>query len=155
MANFVPNSITVTLHAPNVPYRRADIELRGVDHSKASYEGRLFFNYQDATPSTPKDDEHHYAGSFWVFGHGGCAGDEGHCEVPATRRGFDFRPPHQLTPATYRVIVTEKLMQMTGLGETFTLTVVPYVRPEIAEPLPAVLVTDLLQVQRVDLLAYK
>jgi hypothetical protein len=155
MADFVPNPITVSLSAPNVAYTRADVELYGVDHSKASYEGRLFFNNTSATPSTPKDDEHRYAGSYWVFGHGGCAGDEGHCDVPTTRRAYDFRPRHQLTPATYRVIVTDKLKQMIKPGETFTLTIVPYVRPEIAEPLPAVLVTDLLHVQRVDLLAYK
>jgi hypothetical protein len=155
MAVFVPNPITVTLQAPIASYRRADVEVHGVDHSRASFEGRLFFNNPDATPETPTDDEHHYGGSFWVFGHGGCAGDEGHCEVPSTRRPFDFRPEHQLTPNSYRVIVTSKLRELTIPGEPFTLTVVPYVRPESAEPLPANLVTDLLHVQRVDLLTYK
>lgn len=155
MTDFVPNPITVTLQAPQAPYRRADIQLHGVDHSRASFEGRLFINNPGATPDTPTDDEHRYAGSFWVFGHGGCAGGEGHCEAPPARRPFDFRPEHQLTENSYRVIVTGKLRRMVGAGETFTVTVVPYVRPEAAAPLPEKLVTDLLRVQRVDLLAYQ
>jgi hypothetical protein len=155
MAIFVPNPITVTLQAPAMLFRRADIALHGVDHSKASFEGRLFFNSPNATPSTPTDDEHSYAGSFWVFGHGGCAGDEGHCEVPDARRPFDFRPAHQLTLASYRVIVTDKLRQMITVGQPFRVTIVPYVRPELAEPLPESLVTNLLQIQRVDLLIYQ
>jgi len=154
MANFVANPVTVTLQAPTTAYRRADVEVHGVDHSKASFEGRLFFNNPGATPETPTDDEHHYAGSFWVFGHGGCAGSEGHCEVPTARRPFDFRPEHQLTETSYRVIVTGKLQKMTTPGQPFTVTVVPYVRPEVAEPLPTNLVTDLLHVQRVDLRTY-
>jgi len=154
MADFIANPITVTLAAPTAPFRRADIALHGVDHSKASFEGRLFFNNPDATVATPTDDEHRYAGSFWVFAHGGCAGDEGHCEVPAARRPFDFRPEHQLTEMSYQVIVTDKLRELTTPGDSFTVTVVPFVRPELAEPLPAKLVTDVLQVQRVDLLTY-
>ena len=96
MATFVANPLTVTLTAPGEPYYRADLEFHGVDHSKASFEGRLFINNPDAGPDTPTGDES-YVGSFWVFGHGGCAGDEGHCEPPAERRAFDFRAEHQLT----------------------------------------------------------
>ena len=154
MATFVPNPVTVTLQAPKTPFRRADLEIHGVDHSKASFEGRLFFNNTEATPATPTDDEHRYAGFFWVFGHGGCAGDEGHCEVPTSRRPFDYRPEHQSTAISCKVIVTGKLRQLVTPGESFTVTVVPYVWAEIAAPLPENLVTDLLEIQRVDLLAY-
>ena len=100
MATFISNKLTVTLEAPREPYRRADIEFHGIDHSRASYEGRLFFDHPDAGPETPTDDDNRYAGSFWVFGHGGCAGDEGHCEVPVVYRPFDLRPEHQLTPTS-------------------------------------------------------
>ncbi len=155
MADFAPNPITVTLRAPKWPYRRADVEVHGVDHSKASFEGRLFFNNADANAGTPTDDDHRYAGAFWVFGHGGCAGGEGHCDVPPSRRPFDFRPEHQLAETSYRVIVTDKLRELVTPGETFTVTVVPYVRPEAAEPLPANLVTDLLHIERVDVLTYQ
>jgi hypothetical protein len=154
MATFVPNPLTVTLTAPAEPYYRADLEFHGVDHAKASFEGRLFINNPEASLETPVDDES-YAGSFWIFGHGGCAGDEGHCEPPTERRPFDFRPEHQLTPVSKRVMITEKLRALVSPGREFTVLIVPYVRPEHAASLPDSLVTDLLQVHRVDLLTYQ
>jgi len=154
MAEFVANPLTVTLTAPAEHFYRADLEFHGVDHSKASFEGRLFINNPDAGPDTPTADRS-YAGSFWIFGHGGCAGDEGHCEPPSQRRAFDFRPEHQLTAVSKRVMVTEKLRELVQPGQEFTLRIVPYVRPELAAPLPANLVTDMLHVDRVDLLAYQ
>ncbi len=154
MAEFVANPLTVTLTAPGEPYYRADLEFHGVDHSKASFEGRLFINNPDAGPGTPAGDDS-YAGSFWIFGHGGCAGDEGHCEPAAERRAFDFRPEHQLTPVSKRVMITGKLQALVQPGQDFTVTIVPYVRPELAEPLPANLVTGILQLDRVQLLTYQ
>lgn len=154
MATFVSNPVTVTLTAPDGPYRRADLEFHGVDHSKASFEGRLFLNHPDAGPDTPTSHES-YAGSFWIFGHGGCAGDEGHCDPPRERRPFDFRPEHQLTPMSKRVVVTETLRALVQPGQDFTVRIVPYVRPENAGPLPANLVSDLLRFDRADLLTYQ
>jgi hypothetical protein len=154
MATFVSNPVTVTLTAPDEPFRRADLEFHGVDHSKASFEGRLFINNPDAGPETPTSHES-YVGSFWVFGHGGCAGDEGHCEPPAERRPFDFRAEYQLTRVSKRVMVTQKLTALVGQGQSFSVRIVPYVRPENAEPLPATLVTDLLQFDQVALLTYQ
>jgi hypothetical protein len=154
MAQFVANPLTVTLTAPGEPYYRADLEFHGVDHSKASFEGRLFINNPDAGPNTPTDDDS-YAGSFWIFGHGGCAGEEGHCEPAAERRAFDFRPEHQLTTVSKRVMITDKLQALVQPGQDFTVRIVPYIRPELAELLPVNLVTDILQLDRVDLLAYQ
>ena len=154
MATFVPNPVTVILATPNVPFYRADLEIHGVDHSKASFEGRMFINNLDAGPDTPTSHES-YVGSFWVFGHGGCAGGEGHCEPPAERRPFDFRAEHQLTRVSKRVVITQKLKALVGHGQTFSVRIVPYVRPENAEPLPASLVTDLLQFDEVALLTYQ
>jgi hypothetical protein len=154
MATFESNPLTVTLTAPAEPYRRADLEFHGVDHSGASFEARLFINNPAAGPQTPTDDAS-YAGSFWIFGHGGCAGDEGHCEPPAQRRAFDFRPEHQLTALSKRVIITDKLRELVRPGQEFSVRIVPYVRPENAEPLPASLVTGLLHFDRADLLTYQ
>lgn len=154
MATFVPNPVTVTLTAPGEPYRRADLEFHGVDHSKASFEGRLFINNPEAGPGTPTDDPS-YAGSFWVLGHGGCAGAEGHCEPPRERRPFDFRAEHQLTPMSKRVVVTGTLRALVQPGQTFSVRIVPYVRPENAEPLPGNLVSDVLRFDRADLLTYQ
>jgi len=154
MATFVSNPITVTLTAPDEPFRRADLEFHSVDHSKASFEGRLFINNPDAGPDTPTSHES-YVGSFWVFGHGGCAGDEGHCEPPAERRPFDFRAEYQLTRVSKRVVVTDKLRELVGQGQAFSVRIVPYVRPGNAERLPANLVTDMLQFDQVALLTYQ
>jgi hypothetical protein len=155
MATFTANPTSVTLQAPIEPYQRADIVLHGVDHSRASFEGRLFFNNPNAGPTTPTDDANRYAGSFWVFGHGGCAGDEGHCEVPTERRPFDLRPEHQLTPMSLKVIVTDKLKQFVEPESNFTVSVVPFIRRESAELLPDELITDLLHFDRLDLLTYQ
>lgn len=154
MATFTANPATVTLTAPAGPYRRADLEIHGVDHSRASFQARLFINNPGASAETPPSDRS-YAGSFWVFGHGGCAGDAGHCEPPSSRRAFDLRPEHQLTPMSKRVMITGRLRELVQPGAAFTVSIVPYVRPESADRLPEALLTDLLQFDRVDLLAYQ
>jgi hypothetical protein len=103
----------------------------GVGHSRSSFTARLFFNQRTATAATAVDDEHGYAGSFHIFGHGGCAGDEGHCEVPTERRPNDLRPVHQLTALSKRVIVTDALRRALSGADTLQLTVVAVLREEL------------------------
>lgn len=89
---------------------RADLEVRCINHSGPSSEARVFFNKPDADENTPPDAASGYAGSFYVFGHGGCFGDVGHCDVPQGPRGpFDRLLPHPLTPQKRRIVVTEPL----------------------------------------------
>lgn len=147
--------VTLTLRAPTGDFRRADLEFYGVDHSRSSYTARLFFNQPDADAATPTDDEHGYAGSFHIFGHGGCAGDEGHCEVPTDRRPDDLRPPHQLTPLNKRVTVTAALQRALRHGQQLQLTVVAVLREELVTSYGAELTSDLLHFDRVDLLTYQ
>lgn len=52
-----------------------------------------------------------YVGSFSVFGHGGCYGDVGHCEVVPRDDPFDVRPPHPLTPWTKTVILPDGALE--------------------------------------------
>jgi hypothetical protein len=93
-------------------YARADLIFGDVDHSLASYEGRIYINPPDAGVDTGRDHSA-YAGSFHIFGHGGCFGDAGHCDVPTEPRDpFDLRGPHQLSPATKAVIVTDALKRI-------------------------------------------
>jgi tyrosinase len=108
---------------------RADIEFHEVDHAGASYEGRVYLNNPDANADTGKEDPS-YAGSYNVFGHGGCLGDAGHCEV-TPRRPYDPRPAHPLTKAKKVVIATEKVKEAIAKGDEVTVCVVP-----IVEPLP-------------------
>jgi hypothetical protein len=94
-------------------FTRADLVFSGVDHSETSYEVRVFLNNPAADASTPRTAAHGYAGRFVVFGHGGCFGDEGHCEVPSEpRAGTDLRLAHPLTPQTKLVTVTDALRRI-------------------------------------------
>jgi tyrosinase len=107
-------------------FSRADIEFEGLDHSGSSYEGRLFVNNPDADADTETTDENGYAGSYFIFGHGGCFGDEGHCDV-APRQTYDPRPPHPLWPTRKVVIATEAIRRAAAAGSTMTVTIVPIV----------------------------
>ena len=124
---YTSQPINSRVSALGVNFTRADLEFHGVDHSGASFEARVFFNNPNADESTPKTAANGYAGSFYVFGHGGCFGDVGHCEINAEQRPYDPRPAHMLTPIKKTVIVTEALRRAIEQGETITVTVVPII----------------------------
>jgi hypothetical protein len=117
----------IQLGAIDRDFSRADIEFNGVDHSGASFEARIFLSNPAADEHTQTSLETGYAGSFHIFGHGGCFGDEGHCEV-VPRRAYDPRPAHPLSPARKVVIATEAIRKALQSGDTATVTVVPIVR---------------------------
>ena len=107
---------------------RADLTFYGLDHSGPSYEVRVFFDKPDAGADTPLDDPS-YAGSFSVFGHGGCFGEEGHCDVRRPVSAFDRRLPHQLVPATRVLICTAAIRRLVAGGrDRVTATLVEVVR---------------------------
>ncbi len=126
---------------------RADLVFYDVDHSGASYEARIFINSPDADADTPRDHPN-YAGSFHIFGHGGCYGDVGHCDVPTERDQFDFRPPHQLVPASKTVVITDAFKRIVGPHDaTITVTVVAFA--------PGDTPNDVLQFDTIRLLTYQ
>ena len=131
-------------------YSRVDLVFHGVDHSKDSYEGRVYVNAPDADASTGRDASA-YVGSFHVFGHGGCFGDVGHCDVPeGPRRPFDLRPAHQLTPQTKVLIVTDLLRSVLAgdrSQRSITVTVVAVVVGEASN--------EVLRFDEVRLLSYQ
>jgi tyrosinase len=125
---FTSKEVPIDFAGPEHRYSRADLEIDGIFHGEASYEGRIFFNNPKADDKTPRTLENGYAGSFHIFGHGGCLGDPGHCEVNEhNREDYDFRPPHPLTPAKKRVTVTDALREVAKNNKTVTVTVVPVV----------------------------
>ena len=97
------------------PFARADLIFNGVDHSGASFEGQVFLDPRGVGRDASREHRA-YVGSFFVFGHGGCFGDIGHCDLPRERDPFDLRPPHQLEPATRILTVTEALEGLLGRG---------------------------------------
>ena len=100
-------------------FSRADLIFTGVDHSSVSYEVRVFLNNPDADESTPRNEEAGYGGRFVMFGHGGCYGDAGHCEVPADprRAAHDLRPEHSLVGQTRIVTITRALQRVLDASE--------------------------------------
>lgn len=135
-------------------FTRADVVLTGVDHSGCSYEVRLFLNNPGADSSTPRDPSSGYAGRFHVFGHGGCFGDVGHCDVPPPSHDpTDLRPPHPLTPLWTYVTVTSALRRLLAVGEELaTLAMVPVSLPPLrsaGRPAP-----ELFRYETVDLRTY-
>ena len=130
-------------------FTRADLIFYGVDHSGASFEARVYLDDPDATLQAGRDAPS-YAGAFHIFGHGGCFGDEGHCAVPSEPADpYDLRAPHQLTPQTKIVTITEALKAILGdkRPEQLTVTVVAETPGEQSN--------DVLAFERLRLVTYK
>jgi tyrosinase len=147
VARFVSEPLEVQPREPDdAAYFRADLVFYDVDHSGPSYEARVFINAPEANLDTPRDDPH-FAGSFCIFGHGGCFGDVGHCDIPTERDPFDLRPPHQLIPAHKTVVVTDAFKRLVKPeDDQLTVTVVACV--------PGADKHDVLKFERVRLLTY-
>jgi hypothetical protein len=141
---------TIDATAIDRDFVRADIEFEGLDHAGPSYEGRVYLNKPDANEMTePNIPE--YAGSYFIFGHGRCLGDVGHCEA-VPRRPFDPRQAHPLTPARKIVIATHAIRQALQSTDQLTVTVVPVIlstSPFVGRP------DDLVKYERVRVTTYR
>jgi hypothetical protein len=135
-------------------FARADLVFYGVDHSGASFEARVFIDNAEANAETPREDSS-YVGSFRIFGHGGCFGEEGHCDVPrGPHDSFDLRLPHRLLPYTKTVGITSFLRQrlQQGNSEPITIIVIPVARDLSSSQEGAT--EDLLAFERLALVTY-
>jgi len=111
-------------------FTRADLEFYGIDHFRPSYIAEIFFNDPEVDESNADEERPSYAGSFSIFGHRRCVGDEGHCVVHEYPRRFDDRPSHPLTRAFKRVIVTDALRKLGDAGE-LKVTVIATTAPDL------------------------
>lgn len=111
------HSRPLELPDPEHPLSRADLAFYDVDHSRASFEVRVFLGARRGLSRDAGADEPSYAGSFFVFGHERCHGDEGHCEVPSGRDPYDFRLPHHLEPGVQIVTVTDAVRRLLEAGK--------------------------------------
>lgn len=98
-------------HAPS-DYTGAHLEIYGIDHYRPSYYALVFFDDPELTPDNASEERDSYVGSFAIFGHARCYGDEGHCDPPAGSRRFDPRRSHPLTKAFKRVDVSDGLAKV-------------------------------------------
>lgn len=147
----VPNHLEKELD-----FDHADLQFHDVDHSGYSYEVRVYLNNEDASAETGRDETRGYAGSFHIFGHGGCYGEEGHCDP--SRRGsyaFDYRLPHPLLPIMKSIEVTDTLKRLREAGaEQLSVTLVP-IRYESSAALVPDDVHDALKLESVSLVTYE
>jgi tyrosinase len=148
---YVSDHIAIPAREEEADFARADLEFYGVDHSGSSFEARVFLNNPEANETTPREKEVGYAGSFYIFGHGGCFGDAGHCDVPeGPSDPFDRRSPHPLTPQKRTVVVTEALKRLRETADgDLTVTVVP-----VASDSPVNAEDDLLRFEQLALITY-
>jgi tyrosinase len=119
-------------------FSAADLIFYDVSHANRSYEALVFLNAPEVDAGTPREPEAGFAGSFVIFGHGGCFGDEGHCQVPSFHKDpFDSRPLHPLTPQTKMVDVGEALRRVAPESERLLVSVLAVVpaaeRPELED----------------------
>jgi hypothetical protein len=124
---YTSKPVSIDFAGPSHRFASADLEILGIDHSQSSYEGRVFFNNPKAGANTPKTLDQGYAGSFYIFGHGGCFGDVGHCEINERLDAYDMRGPHPLAPTQARVPVTAALKQFAKSNSEISITIVPVV----------------------------
>lgn len=137
MDHFVSPPIDLTPSQAAAKFSRADLVFYGVDARGASFTARVFVDSPGAERDISPTRDDGYAGFLTIFGHGGCFGDEGHCDVPTERDPFDPDPPHALTPQTKLVDVTGRLAEIAG--EVVIVTVLPITRskggPELIDAL--------------------
>lgn len=145
--------LNLRLPADPCPFHRADLVFLGLEHGGPSTEVRIFFNAHDADETTPVTPEAGFAGFFAIFAHGGCFGNEGHCDMPE-RRAADFRPPYDLTPITKHVTVTEAVRRLIDAGvRDVEVTIVP-VLEDVPAYVPEEMLAEPVVFQRLSIVFY-
>lgn len=138
MDHFVSDPLPLSPSVGAGSFNLAQLVFYEVDHSGPSFRALAFLNAPDAKYGTPLVEDSGYAGSFTIFGHGGCSGEEGHCHVPEYQKDpFDYRPLHGLTPQTKLIDITAALKRVCADPEAdhsrLQVTVVPVVPGAPAE----------------------
>ena len=132
---------------------KATLEFHGINHSGPSYEARVFLNNKNANEKTTKTEKNGYAGSFYIFGHGGrCYGGPGHCKIPPkdTVDPYDNRRSHPLTPTFRYVTITKQLQKLAKKTNKISVTIVPIAKSydEMAD------FENILQFEKLSLITY-
>jgi tyrosinase len=105
-------------------FTKAEVRLHWVPQLARSCFIRVFLNQPGADASTKITNNPHYAGYIGVFGHGGCYGGPGHCDLPPQRaRAFDVRPRNHNTPRNHRIDVTAAAKELLKKKGTDTLQI--------------------------------
>lgn len=110
-------------HGAGRAFVRADLEVYRINHFRPSFVVNVYFDDADVDEATDSRGRATYAGSFSIFGHTTCVGDEGHCVEHVEASRFDDRPSPPLTRAFKRIMVTEALRRCLD-REQLTITLI-------------------------------
>jgi hypothetical protein len=115
-------------HGAGRAFRRTDLEFYRINHFRPSYVVNVYFNDPEVDEASDSRSRATYAGSFTIFGHTTCVGDEGHCVEHLEASRFDDRPSPPLTRAFKRIMVTDALRRVLD-QEELTITLIATVSP--------------------------
>lgn len=127
MDRFVSNPIDLPAAVKAGEFTRVDLIFYGVDARRDSFRALVFLDEPGSAPEVSPERTDGLAGTFTIFGHGGCVGhDPSHCDPEEELvQPFDSRPPHPLQPQTKFVEVTKALRGYDH--DTVVVTVIPIV----------------------------
>ena len=117
---FVSSPIRLALDTKKLDFKRADVEVHGLEQAGPSFEGRIFLNNPSADLNTPVTRENGYAGSFHIYGYGIWPGDLEKDGDKRTAKSDEVRAPIHKT-----VISTEAIREAARKGQDVTVTIVP------------------------------
>ncbi|MEC4883713.1 MAG: hypothetical protein SAL70_20635 [Scytonema sp. PMC 1070.18] len=113
-------AIKISLERLNPNYKVAKLEFHNVQHTRNSYEVRVFLNQPDANADTPTEDNAHYAGSLYFYGQGDEYSLDGQ-KIPnrgLVAQEFDLSPGASNTsPMKLFVDITDSLRQLNNPSE--------------------------------------
>ena len=110
------NEIHLAIPNEQPEFKHAFLELHGVSKTVESYHLNVYLgDGKGANSAYEPNVEAGYAASVYMFGHGECAGGEGHCQYKA-RPYYDRRPPHHLAPYNTYVDITEALRNYSAVN---------------------------------------
>lgn len=105
--DLLPPTLKYSIESFPERFGQARLEFHNLRKTKESYEIRVFTNSPHCDVETDRGGNANYAGSLYLFGHGGCWGAPGHCDLPEEPRDkFDHRPEHHLVPYNTFIDVT-------------------------------------------------
>jgi|HubBroStandDraft_6_1064221.scaffolds.fasta_scaffold00003_21 tyrosinase len=99
------------LYAIDLAFNRAELRFDGLTPPEDSFAVRVFAGVDKASANTPTNQNPHYLGTRYFFGHGECGGAPGHCD-PIPRDIYDLRPHHHYAPLQVRLDVTRRLRSL-------------------------------------------
>jgi tyrosinase len=92
---------------------KASLAFYGLKKTKESYQVRVFCAADGYDATSERKDNPAYGNTLYLFGHGECGGGPGHCDLRKTRRRYDRRPEHHLTPYNTALDVTKAVQHAT------------------------------------------